>query len=209
MAYRAPDDNDFYTEFEGMVSIPWRRRKNILILIDLNSDMLRRNASSVLGQKGKKLQRVLNRLGLTNMIKEPTRIAEATETLIDLILTSNVSKVVKAGSVELSISDHTLVYCVINLQQIRKKPQIKYSRNYKKKDINGFRETLKTTPWWVSSVSEETGDVLNAWELLYNNTVAHNGHGTIFFHGTLIYFHGTLIYFHGTLIYFHGTLLYS
>ena len=43
----------------------------------------------------------------------------------------------------------------------------------------------------------------------HDRTVAHNGHGTIFFHGTLIYFHGTLIYFHGTLIYFHGTLLYS
>ena len=41
------------------------------------------------------------------------------------------------------------------------------------------------------------------------HTVAHNGHGTIFFHGILIYFHVTLIYFHGTLIYFHGTLSYS
>ena len=38
-------------------------------------------------------------------------------------------------------------------------------------DINGFREALETTPWWVSSVFEETDDVLNAWELLYNSVV--------------------------------------
>ena len=34
------------------------------------------------------------------------------------------------------------------------------------------------------------------------HTVAHNGHGTIFFNGILIYFHVTLLYFHGTLLYF-------
>eukprot|EP00112_Aurelia_sp_Birch-Aquarium-sp1_P010550 Seg2249.2 transcript_id=Seg2249.2/GoldUCD/mRNA.D3Y31 product=Fibropellin-1 protein_id=Seg2249.2/GoldUCD/D3Y31 len=162
---------DCCSTFEEMISTPWRRRKNILILGDLNSDMLRRNASSELGQQGKKLQRVLKRAGVKNVIKEPTRIAEATETLIDLIITSTVSKVVKAGSIELSISDHKLVYCVTNLQQTRKKPLIKYSRNYKNMDINGFREALETTPWWVSSVFEETDDVLNAWELLYNNVV--------------------------------------
>ena len=137
--YRAPDNNDFYDIFDEVISQIWQTRSNLLIMGDLNSDLLRKNAHTDLGTQGKKLQRILNRYTLKNVIKCPTRVSKTSETLIDLILTSNVSKIAKAGASELSISDHKLVYSIIKLHRARQEHRIiEHSENVQK---HRYRET--------------------------------------------------------------------
>ena len=47
------------------------------------------------------------------VIKEPTRISENVQTLIDLIIVSNPDKVTNTGVSHLGISDHSLVYAKV------------------------------------------------------------------------------------------------
>ena len=49
-------------------------------------------------------------LGLKQLIKAPTRITSSTSTLIDHILTSSSGKVVQAGIIETSLSDHEPIF---------------------------------------------------------------------------------------------------
>ena len=129
--YRAPDDNKFYEHFEEFISRVWSKRKNIIIMGDFNSDLLHKNKQTDLGVQGKKLQRILSRHGLKNLIKAPTRIDKSLETLLDLIITGDSSKILKAGTEELSISDHKIIYCIVKLHRERKSPQIRTVKNYK------------------------------------------------------------------------------
>ena len=50
-------------------------------------------------------------LGLKQLIKAPTRITSSTSTLIDHILTSSSEKVVQAGIIKTSLSNHQLNFC--------------------------------------------------------------------------------------------------
>ena len=109
--------------------------------------------------------------GLKNVIKKPTRVTASSETIIDLIISSEPSKVIKSGSLDPGISDHKLDYSVINLQKPVKKPRIKMVKNYKTMNIDEFKKTLEDTPWWVTNIFDDVDDVVNAWELLYKGVV--------------------------------------
>ena len=50
-------------------------------------------------------------LGLKQLIKVSARITSNNSTLIDHIITSSSEKVVQAGIIETSLSDHQLVFC--------------------------------------------------------------------------------------------------
>ena len=47
-------------------------------------------------------------LDLTQLIKDPTRICESCQSIIDLILVSDVQKICQQGVIECGMSDHTL-----------------------------------------------------------------------------------------------------
>ena len=115
----------------------WTKRNNILLIENFNSDLLAKNKND----QGKKLKLILNIFGLKNVIKKPTRVAASSETIIDLIISSEPSKVIKSGSLDPGISDHKLVYTVINLQKPVKKPRIKMVKNYKNVNTDEFKKT--------------------------------------------------------------------
>eukprot|EP00112_Aurelia_sp_Birch-Aquarium-sp1_P020436 Seg527.9 transcript_id=Seg527.9/GoldUCD/mRNA.D3Y31 product="Retrovirus-related Pol polyprotein from type-1 retrotransposable element R1" pseudo=true protein_id=Seg527.9/GoldUCD/D3Y31 len=132
--YRAPDDSKFYENVDGFISKVWSKRKNIIIMGDFNSDLLHRNKQTDLGVQGKKLQRILNRHGLKNVIKAPTRIDKSSETLLNLIITGDSSKILKAGTEELSISDHKIVKAKVrtdSLPWITTEVRKKLNRRYR------------------------------------------------------------------------------
>ena len=133
---------------------------------DINSDLLKNDFKD-----GKKLQVIMNSLGLKNVIRKPTRIDHTSQTLIDVILTSDTSKILSSGAFDPAISDHKLVYAIVKLQRNREKPKIKTVRNYKNIDVKSFKTTLENTPWWVSNVFEDIDDVANSWEVLYKGIV--------------------------------------
>ena len=125
--YRPPDDDEFHARFKEALDQIWLRRNNILVIGDMNSGLLKNDI-----RDGKKLQGIMNSLNLKNVIRKPTRIELTSQMLIDVILTSDTSKVLKSGTFDPAISDHKLVDAVIKLQRNKEKPKIRTVRNYKK-----------------------------------------------------------------------------
>ena len=58
-------------------------------------------------------------LGLKQLIKVSTRITSNNSTLIDHIITSSSEKVVQAGIIETSLSDHQLVFCTRKIKRAK------------------------------------------------------------------------------------------
>lgn len=83
----------FYESLDKQLRSVAKRSKNSLVMGDLNTDLSPRGTCNTLGES---LQRVLNRNGLVNVIKDIKdyrRITECTKSLIDLSITSIKSKV--------------------------------------------------------------------------------------------------------------------
>ena len=89
------------------------------MLGDLNEDLLKVN----------RLEQILNKLNLYQLIKEPTRITPRSKTLIDVIITNNRDTLIHAET-SLSIADHHAVSCTINLRKQRMTPFQIHGRNY-------------------------------------------------------------------------------
>ena len=162
--YRPPTDNLFFDKFHAILDGLWLKRSNIMIMGDFNSDI----KSSV----GKRLLKVTRNVGLENVIKDTTRSTESSNTIIDLIFTSHKSKVKLAGCYAPGISDHHLVYAVVNLRRQKSCPVIKEVTDFKNLDCDKLRLDLSTAPWNVFEIFDEVDDVAWAWEYLYKDVMS-------------------------------------
>ena len=77
------------------------------------------------------LKDFISSFNLSQMIGKPTRVTETTQSLIDVIMTSNESIVCLCDVLTCSISDHNLVYLVLALKIPRRKPYYVTIRSYK------------------------------------------------------------------------------
>lgn len=103
--YRPPKDTNFFVMMERQLDCICKKKKNILIMDDLNSNVFRNKrheavANVIDSNQGRKLTNTLRKFALTNIIKEPRRITET-------------AKVVKAGVFEICIADHRLIYTAL------------------------------------------------------------------------------------------------
>ena len=83
--------------------------QEVFILGDLNIDL---TGSRVKNSNGIKCYKEFCSLhGLEQLIKEPTRITEKSETLLDHIISNSAQKVSQHGVLNLGLSDHHMIYC--------------------------------------------------------------------------------------------------
>ena len=164
--YRPPTDFSFYGNLQTILSWIITKRKNIILMGDLNSDLLQRSNEN---HTGKRLKRILYSYDLTNIIKEPTRISDTTKTLIDLIIVKDDSKIYKHGVFEPGISDHKLIFCTLNIKRKYPKAQFKDVRVKKTFDEERFKQLLDETPFWVADIFDDVDDVCYTWEKLYKD----------------------------------------
>ena len=62
---------------------------------------------------------------------------------------SNKSKIIKAGTLDPAISDHKMIYAIVNIINKTEHPIIKTVKNYKYVDKSKFKSALQNVPWWV------------------------------------------------------------
>ena len=162
--YRPPDVTSFFDEFNQVLSTIWMSRRNVVIAGDFNSDQLATNGN------GAKFKRILQSYNFCNIIKAPTRTSAHSNTLIDLILTINTSKVSKSDVIEYCIADHKFIYVIYKLKIRNPKPFIKYVHNFKNvlENPKDFKHDLESAPWWVCSTFEDLDDITWAWNCMYN-----------------------------------------
>ena len=88
----------------------------------------------------------MNNFGLTQLIKEPTRITVSTQTLIDHIIINPPEFILHSGVIRFGISDHDSIYMVkrLRIPKLKAKPKILNVRNYKQAT---FQDDTKQIPF--------------------------------------------------------------
>ena len=142
--YRPPESSkhlskDFNVHLHEMLGKASEISQEIFLLGDLNVNFLK--------QDNKDLKSILNIFGYKQMIQKPTRIAEASETLIDVILTNKPSNVVKTEVIPTGIGDHDMVGCARKINHLRFKPRQIICRDYRSYQPEAMNKDLEAVDW--------------------------------------------------------------
>ena len=107
------------------------------------------------------------RYGLNQLVSKPTRVTENSSTIIDLILVSNMHRIVQCDVLDSSLSDHNLVFCVIK-GGVKKLPSknIEY-RSFKNFHEEAFIRDLGAVPWNSVESFDNIDDAVFLWERLF------------------------------------------
>ena len=172
--YRPPDNTTFLNRFSSTLDRIWMKRTNIILLGDFNFNLLpnAQDTSSSIW----KFRQLLNKFNLKNVINKATRITDTSTTLIDLVICSDTSKISHQGVCDLGISDHHLIYAVVNLKRKRQKPTFKTVYDYKKVDLGSLRADFAAAPWSICNVFDDLDDATWAWECLYKDIMKSHIH---------------------------------
>ena len=117
----------------------------------------------------RKLIQVTNSHELDQLINKPTRITERSSTLIDLLFSNTTHRVTDHGVIHLTISDHSMIFCVVK-SGVTKAPgkTIEYRsfKNYSKED---FVNDLKDVDWESVANKEDVDSAVSTWNKLFTN----------------------------------------
>jgi hypothetical protein len=152
----------------------WRKRTNIILLGEFNVNLSSTSTGSSDLPLKRKFLHLLNKFNLKNVINVPTRITADSSSLIDLIITSVSSKISHHGACNPGISDHHLIYAVVNLRKIPQKPTFKTINDFKRVDVNALKQEFSSAPWNICEIFDDVDDAAGAWESLYKYIINHH-----------------------------------
>ena len=126
---------------------------------DLNINYLKPNLIGC-----KLIKELCRDYNLTQLITEPTRITQATRTLLDLIIT-NMNLVQESGVLDYVISDHLPVFVIRKKQRILKEYVYTEVRNMKNYSAEDFCNLIHRDPRWLQYWTADT--VTEMWEIMH------------------------------------------
>ena len=131
---------DVFQEVESLVRLLDKENKESIIIGDANCDLLTPYYNHT-----KYLKTLMNNFGLTQLIKEPTRITVSTQTIIDHIIINRPEFVLHSGVIRFGISDHDSIYIVkrLRIPKLKANPKILNVRHYKRFHLATFQEDIK------------------------------------------------------------------
>ena len=118
-------------------SIPFRNE--ILLLGDYNKDWAAKACSNV--------KHMFNNINLTQLITEPTRITQTTQTLLDWILVSHPNRILKSGVLSDCFSDHCMIYCIWKITLPKSPVRLIKIRQHKKLNPTLFINDILGINW--------------------------------------------------------------
>ena len=129
--YSPPYKNDFVKNLEEtFTGCNILLNQECYLLGDFNINLLH-NGKNIFGKKGhtsklKSLPSLTKEYldfgysySLEQLISVPTRITESTTTLIDHVLTNSPHKIIQSGVIEMSLSDHELIFCTRKTNKLK------------------------------------------------------------------------------------------
>ena len=145
--YRPPDKNDFVKNLERtFAACDILENQECYLLGDFNINLLH-NGKNIFGKKGytSKLKSLPSLTKgyldfgcsyfLEQLISFPARITESTGTLIDHVLTNSTHKIIQSDVIEMSLSDHELIYSTRKTTKLKcnkhNELNIRTMKNYK------------------------------------------------------------------------------
>ena len=130
---------------------------------DFNADLLDPDKPP---KDGRSLLDLMEIFGLDCLITKATRKTKTSETLLDLILTSNKKKTLVSDVVDTQISDHSLTILRSTAPKLRsRKVYLRSLKNFKR---DKFIQDLQMAPFSIVDLFDEVNDKLYAFEQLYS-----------------------------------------
>ena len=157
-AYKPPsvDNNTFKRELCDLLDEANSLSDNVICTGDLNSDILHPLDNH---KEGQCLLDMCDIYDLDSLINVPTRISKNRESCLDVILTNIPAFAKDSGVIHTGLSDHDLVYTVLNTRNTRSKVETTTKRSFKTFDKDSFQADLSTVPFSVSYVFDDPDDV--------------------------------------------------
>ena len=143
----------------------------VIIIGDLNCN-LQGNCPD-----GRALFDFCSTLNLTQLVKEPTRVTERSQTLIDIVLTTNMNIVNSCEVKSSTISDHSLVCVTLKFKAA--KPRCSYitARSYKNYTHTKFIDDLASAPFHIANIFDDLDDQVHVFSSLFLDVL--NDHAPI------------------------------
>ena len=104
---------------------------------------------------------------LTQLINLPTSVTENSQSLIDVIMTSNKELVTSGGVLTSSMSDHNLIYLLLYSKIPRAKPSYVSVRSYRNYSPQKFREDLQFVPFHIANFFDDVSDQVEVYSILF------------------------------------------
>ena len=168
--YRPPDSKTEWSNmFLEMMTNPCNTSLDIIVVGDFNLNLL--------NGENKKWLHDVESLGLTQVVKLPTRTTECTSTLIDHVYTTNGRRIVNLTVSDITISDHSPILFTWKHASLKIKTNAHKSieyRNIDKIDICKFNDDLdRQLNMSPGSPNEnDPNKVLQAWECTFMGVVS-------------------------------------
>ena len=152
VAYRPPSDMQFVENLaNGISNSNSFDEQEVILLGDFNVNLLDRK-KKLIHKKGyrfsneenystpihltKNYNQLLKSNGLIQLINEPTRKTDTTQSLLDHILVNTPDKISQSGVIEKGISDHEIIFCTRKHQKFKSGQhnsiKIRSMKNYSK-----------------------------------------------------------------------------
>ena len=161
--------NEIFTkEMSVLLDLAILNRPDVIYIGDLNCDLLHPVDN---GKQGRNLLDICDLYDLHNLINEPTKVSSTKESCLDAILTNVPSLVLKSATVYIGLSDHMLIYTILNKKLMKPKARFIKERFFKGFNEIEFNKDLQIFPFHVAYVFNEIDDIYWAWERLYNNVL--------------------------------------
>ena len=109
--------------------------------------------------------------GLSQLIREPTRVTSVSSTLIDLCITNSPEKVTKSGVIHFGISDHYLVFLTRKAHYDHNGPRMIETRQFKQFDRDKFLIDLNQMPWANADSHSDPSDMWREWKEMFLSCV--------------------------------------
>ena len=160
--YRPPDSRvEFNDRFEEFIDCLINEDKEFILLGDFNKDLLHIETDREWGN-------FTTSLGLTQLVNEPTRVTNASKTLIDHIYTNTEENIHRVHVERLCLSDHYAVFCNRKSQSNISKHshQIITYRSFKNFEENRFINDLNSVPWETMEYFDKVDDIVSIWSTI-------------------------------------------
>ena len=141
----------------------------ILLLGDFNVNFLAKRNDSSRPLK-RKLLDLTSTYNLEQIIDKPTRTTETSNTLIDLLFVNNNHQITASGVLHVSLSDHSLIYCVIKAGFCRVPTKVIEYRSYKSYSKQSFISDLKQLAnFEIVNDEQDINTALHKWNELFTD----------------------------------------
>ena len=133
-------DKDFEAKCEDMLNMVLSEDKEIIMTGDLNCNYKKK-------ADNKTLKEIIKMNGFEQVIKESTGVTQDTSTLIDVVLTTHSTRILKSIVANIGSSDHELIGVIRRMHCVKYKPRKITYRDYSHYDTEALKLELNKVPW--------------------------------------------------------------